>query len=152
MTFKVRSKALVDNLGLLLMVENMTPHSILDGRIYYKGRFFSVGDIAPGKKLVKRISNVEIHKRALFLAKNASSVAEEMVGDNPSSLLAKIKNNLLEGLLLQVHSRYHMEQEILVLFGWIASNMIPNPLTGPGIDGEGVALIEWETGIKRHKK
>ncbi len=151
MDFQIRGQAFIDDQGLLIMVENMTSHTILDGRIYYAGRFFSVGDIASGKKLVKRLGNREIYKKALFLPEAASSVVEEMEGDHPSALFENIRNSLLEGLLLQVHSRYHGKQEVIYLFGWIASSVIQNPLKGPGTDGEGVALIEWETGIKRHK-
>ena len=151
MDFQIRGQAFRDDQGLLIMVENMTSHTILDGLIYYAGRFFSVGDIASGKKLVKRLANREIYKKALFLPEAASSMVEEMAGNHPSSLFENIRNSLLESLLLQVHSRYHGKQEVIYLFGWIASSVIQNPLAGPGTDGEGVALIEWETGIKRHK-
>jgi hypothetical protein len=39
----------------------------------------------------------------------------------------------------------------MYLFGWIDSNVIQNPLTGIGTDGDGVALIELEIGILGHK-
>jgi len=149
MTFRVRGRATVDDQDLLIMVENMTAHRILDGHIYYKGRFFAIGDIAPGKRRVERISKGEINKRALFNAENVSLVAEGMVGDKPFSLLENIKKNLLTDLLLQVHSRYRGEQEKMVLFGWINAHVIPNPFIGPHIDSDGVALLEWETPIER---
>jgi hypothetical protein len=152
MDFQIRGQAFLDDQGLLIMVENMTSHTILDGRIFYAGRFFSIGDIASGKKLVKRLGNTEINKRALFLPDSASSLVEEMVGDHPSSLFENIRNSLLESLLLQVYSRYHGKQEVIYLFGWIASGVIQNPLTGPGSDGDGVTLLGFETQLRSRDK
>ena len=149
MDFQIRGQAFRDDQGILIMVENMTSHTILDGRIYYAGRFFSVGDIVSGKKPVKRLTNMEIVKGALFHPEEASSMVEEMVGDHPSSPFENFKNSLLEGLLLQVYSRYHGKQEVIYLFGWIASSVIQNPLTSIGTDAEGVALLGWETQLKR---
>jgi hypothetical protein len=151
MDIQFRGQAFRDDQGLLIMVENMTSHTILDSRIYYDGRFFSLGDIASGKKPVKRLTNREINKKAMFLSEAASTIAEEMVGDHPSTPFENMRNSLLESLLLQVHSRYHGKQEIMYLFGWIDSNVIQNPLTGIGTDGDGVALIELEIGILGHK-
>ena len=76
-------------------------------------------------------------------------MVEEMVGDHPSSPFENFKNSLLEGLLRQVYSRYHGKQEVIYLFGWIASSVIQNPLTGQGTDSEGVALLGWETQVRR---
>jgi len=149
MDFQIRGQAFRDDQGILIMVENMTSHTILDGRIYYAGRFFSVGDIVFGKKLVKRLTNREITKGALFHPDEVSSMVEEMVGDHPSSPFENFKNSLLEGLLRQVYSRYHGKQEVIYLFGWIASSVIQNPLTGQGTDSEGVALLGWETQVRR---
>ena len=147
--FPIKGQAFRDDQGLLMMVENMTSYTILDSRIYYAGRFFSFGDIPSGKKLVKRLTNREINKKAMFLSEAAGSVVKEMVGDHPSSHLENIRNSLLESLLIQVHSRYHVKQEVIYLFGWIASNVIQNPLTDLGTDGDGVALVDWETQLKR---
>ncbi len=152
MDFQIRGQAFRDDQGILIMVENMTSHTILDGRIYYAGRFFSAGDIAPGKKLVKRLTNREINKGALFHPEEASSMVEEMVGDHPSSPFENFKNSLLEGLLLQVYSRYHGKQEVIYLFGWIASSVIQNPLTSIGTDGGWVTLFEWETQLRSREK
>jgi hypothetical protein len=150
--FPIKGQAFRDDQGLLMMVENMTSYTILDSRIYYAGRFFSAGDIASGKKLVKRLTNREIVKGALFHPEEASSMVEEMVGDHPSSPFENFRNSLLEGLLLQVYSRYHVKQEVIYLFGWIASSVIQNPLTSPGEASEGVTLFEWETQVGRYKE
>jgi hypothetical protein len=147
MDFQIRGQAVRDDESLLIMVENMTSHTILDGWIYYAGRFFSVGDIPSGKKLVKRLTNREINKKAMFLSETASSVVKEMVGDNPSSPFEKIRNSLLQNLLLQVHARYHGKPEGIYLFGWIDSGVIQNPLTGLGIDSDGAVLLGLETQI-----
>jgi hypothetical protein len=150
--FPIKGQAFRDDQGLLMMVENMTSYTILDSRIYYAGRFFSFGDIPSGKKLVKRLTNREIVKGALFHPEEASSMVEEMVGDHPSSPFENFRNSLLEGLLLQVYSRYHGKQEVIYLFGWIASSVIQNPLTSPGEASEGVTLFEWETQVGRYKE
>ena len=59
------------------------------------------------------------------------------------------RSSLLESLLIQVHSRYHVKQDVIYLFGWIASSVIQNHLTDLGTDGDGVALVDWETHLKR---
>jgi len=58
----------------------------------------------------------------------------------------------MEGLLRSVHSRYHSREDTLHLFGWIESDLISINLNHSGINGEGVALLEWEIPVRSSKE
>ena len=151
-SFRVMGDVSIEDHGLRITVENVTAYPVIDCKIYYTGRFFSFGDILPGMKRVMRLSQTEINKTPLFQPDTANSAAAQMIGDQPSRLLKKLKENLLESLLVQIHSRYQKKQTVFYMFGWIASNVIPNPLTRSGMDSEGAGLLEWELHVSSHNK
>ena len=149
-SFQFLGDVSLEDHDLLITVENMTTYPVIDCRIYHNGRFFSFGDIPPGKKRLKRLSRAEINKSPVFKSGTANSAAQKTIGEQPSTLYENLRENLLESLLGQVHSRYQTNQEVFYLFGWIASNAIPNPFMRPGMDSEGAGLLEWETHVRPH--
>ena len=147
-SFQFQGDVSEEDQGLLITVENRTPHPVFDSQIYYAGRFFFFGDIGSGKKRVMRLSRTEIDKSPLFQSETSDSVAARMIGDATSIPLGNLKQYFLENLLLQVHSRYQTKPGVFYLFGWIESNVVPNPFIHAGMNGEEVGLLEWETPVR----
>lgn len=144
MDFPIRGEAFMNEQDLVIVIENLTPHSVTDCQMYFANRLFFFGNIAPGKKQVKRLAGSVISQKELFQIEGAKRVAESIVPNVPTSLLEKMQKNLMKDLLLSVHSRYDSRQDGLHLFGWITSELISTSLKHLGIPGENVALLEWE--------
>jgi hypothetical protein len=152
MNFPIRGEVFLNEKHLVIMVENLTPHSITDCQIFFANRLFFFGNIAPSNKQVKRLARSVIGQRELFQIEEAKRVAETIVPNGPLSLLEKMQKNLMKDLLLSVHSRYDSRQDALHLFGWIKSELIATSLKRPDVAGEGVALLEWEIPVSSSKK
>jgi hypothetical protein len=95
-----------------------------------------------------RLSRSVIDKSPLFQPETADSVAARMIGDLTSTRLGNLKRFFLENLLLQVHSRYQTKPGVFYLFGWIESDVVPNPFIHAGMNSEEVGLLEWETHVR----
>ena len=152
MNFPIRAEAFTDEQGLVIMIENMTSHAIIDCQIYFANRLFFFGNIGPSKKQVKRLARSIIGQKELFRIQAAKRIAESIGPNGPASLLEKMQGNLMESLLLSIHSRYHSRQDAIHLFGWIKSDMIPTSLSRAGVTGESAGLLEWEIPISSGEK
>ncbi|MBW1708373.1 MAG: hypothetical protein JRG97_07370 [Deltaproteobacteria bacterium] len=140
----IRGKAFKDEQGIVIAVENMTPHLITYCQVYYNGRFFIFGDIAPDKKLVKRLDSSALEAVELFDVKELEPATSGTGSKTPGPLLKKIQKKSLKDLLLSIHSRYKSQPESLHLIGWIESAVIPIHLTNARATRQDVTLIEWE--------
>ncbi|UCF55732.1 MAG: hypothetical protein JSW15_06305 [Deltaproteobacteria bacterium] len=152
MNFPIRGEAFMDGQDLVIMIENMTPHAIIDCQIYFSNRLFSFGNIGPDKKQTKRLARSAIGQKELFQIEGAKRIAESIAPNGFTSLLEKVQGNLMESLLLSIHSRYHSRQGAIHLFGWIESALIPTSFSRAGVKGEGAGLLEWEIPISPGEK
>ncbi len=152
MNFPIRGEASLNEQDLVIMIENLTPYSIIDCQVYFANRLFSFGNIAPNNKVVKRLARSGIAEKELFKTEAAKRVAESIVSNASASLLEKMQRNLMKDLLLSVHSRYASRQDALHLFGWIESELISINLRAHDVTGEGVALLEWEIPVSFSEK
>ncbi len=144
MYFPIRGGAFLDDQDLVIMIENMTPHTIIDCWVYFANRLFFFGNIVPSKKHVKRLARSVIAQKELFQTQAAGFIAKSIAPKTPTSLLETMQKNLMKGLLLSIHSRYNSRRDALHLFGWIRSDVVPTSIASPGASGEGAALLEWE--------
>ena len=69
-----------------------------------------------------------------------------------TSLLDRIKKDIMKDLLLSIHSLYDSRKDTLHLFGWVESNVMSTSLDRPGISGEGVTLLEWEIPVESSRQ
>ena len=152
MKFPIQGKVFQNEQGLVIMIENLIPHAIIDCQVYFANRLFSLGDIAPSGKLVKRLARSDISQKELFQVETVGELIESIVPNTPASFLEVMQKGLMEGLLCSVHSRYHSREGTLHLFGWIESELISANLNRSGITGEGVALLEWEIPVGSSKE
>jgi hypothetical protein len=146
--FPIQGKVFQNEQGLVIMIENLIPHAIIDCQIYFANRLFFLGNIAPSGKLVKRLARSDISQKELFQVETVKNLAESIVPYTPTSFLEVMQKDLMESLLRLVHSRYHSREDVLHLFGWIESELISVNLNHSGITGEGVALLEWEIPVR----
>ncbi len=152
MKFPIQGKVFQNEQGLVIMIENLIPHTIIDCQMYFANRLFFLGNIAPSGKLVKRLARSDISQKELFQVETVEKLAESIVPYTPTSFLDVMQKDLMEGLLRSVHSRYHSRKDVLHLFGWIESDLFSGNLNNSGITGEGVALLEWEIPVRSTKE
>jgi hypothetical protein len=152
MNFPIRGEVFVNEQDLVVIIENLTPHTIIDCQMYFANRLFSFGNIPPDSKQLKRLARSVIGQKELFQIEAAKRIAESVAPSGSTSLLEKMQGNLMKGLLLSVHSRYNSRQDALHLFGWIKSELLSISLKDPDVTGEGVALLEWEIPVGLGKK
>ncbi len=147
--FPVQGKAFMTDQGLVSVIENMTSQLITDCQAYYRGRFFFFGDIAPDKKIVKKLASSALNKSGLFPDRSIEAIIAR-IGDKKSSpLLKKIQKRLMQDLLFSIHDRYQSKPETLHLFGWIESNVIPVHLANNDAARQDVTLLEWDIPIHK---
>jgi hypothetical protein len=152
MKFPVRGKAVMDEQGLVITIENRSPYAITDCQVYLANNFYSIGDIDPNKKQVKRLGRSILNEQGFFRIQEAGVIAEGFAPDSPDSLLQKIQKSLMKDLLISIHSLYNSQQNRLHLFGWIESHVIRTSLEKTGLTAGGVALLEWEIPVKHSDK
>ncbi len=150
--FPIRGEAFMDEQGLVIMIENLTPHTIIDCQIYFTNNLIFLGDIAPCKKQVKRLSRPVIGQKGLSQIQVAGLIVESNRPNAHTFFLENMKQNIIEDILPSIHSRHHSRRDAIHLFGWITSDVVPISLMRPGISGEGVALIEWEIRVSSNTK
>ena len=142
MDFPLRGNASMDEKGLAITVENMSPFKIIDCHIYFAKRFISFGNIDPAKKQVKRLEGVDLQNPIHI--QDIGQLADSMVAISPKSLLEKVKRDITNDLLLSIDSLYYSKKKMLLFFGWIESNVISIDIDRPNISGNGITLLEWE--------
>ena len=150
--FPIRGEAFMDERDLVIMIENLTPHAIIDCHIYFANNLIFFGDIPPRKKQVKRLSRSVIGQKGFSQIQLPGLIAESNIPIAPTSFLENMQKNLMEDLLLSIHSRYNSRRDAIHLFGWITSDVVPISLMHPVINGEGVGLIEWEIPVGSNTK
>jgi hypothetical protein len=142
----------MDEQGLVITIENRSPYAITDCQVYLANNFYSLGNIDPNKKQVKRLSRSILNEQGFFRIQEAGVIAEGIAPDSPDSLLQKIQKSLMKDLLISIHSLYNSQQNRLHLFGWVESHVIPTSLEKTGLTAGGVALLEWEIPVKYSEK
>ncbi|MBW2060909.1 MAG: hypothetical protein JRI95_05020 [Deltaproteobacteria bacterium] len=153
MNFPIRGEVFKDEQGLTIQVENMTPHLITDCQIYFDGRFFFFGDIAPDKKYTKKLTRSSLERKGLFVPKAAESITAIIVPNNPSTFFEKMQKNLMQDLLFSIHARYGSRPDILHLSGWINSDVIPiHLMEARRAINRNMALLEWEIPVGTDKQ
>ena len=150
--FRIRGEAFMDEQDLVIGIENLTQHTIIDCQIYFSNRLFFFGNIVPNKKQVKRLTGSGIREREPFQIEGAERIAKGIAPDAANPLLEEMQKNLMKELLVSIHSRYHSRQDAIHLFGWIESDVMPIRLMGSSVTGEGLALLEWEIPVMSSKK
>jgi len=135
--FPIRGWADLDNQGLTLTIENMTPHRIVGGQIYFKDRFFAMGDIPPdGRYITNLPASVE--------GGDDSDSNMRRLSYGASPFLVMFRDNLLKPLITSVPSKYEGHDEILYLFAWMDSDVLPVGFPDSKPNGDAAVLLEWK--------
>jgi len=146
--FNIAGRALQDDQGLKMTIENNTPFNIIDCLVYFDNRFFFLGNILPDKEQVKRIAKSDMDKTNGFDGPDPESLFQNSDATGVSSFLKTMNKDLIKDLLLAVQSKYKYKRENVCVLGWIHSGVIQTPFAKPCINGEGLTLITWEVPVK----
>ncbi len=143
-SFPLQGDVLKDGEKLIVSFENRTPYRIMDCTGYFVGRLFPVGHIDPKSKGAVQIPSSEMIQIATFQEKRHESFAIKKPEDSSFRLLEIMKKNIIDDVVARIDSRYRSRQDVLYLFGWIASGVIQHGLHPSADRGEDIALFEWE--------
>ncbi len=167
-------QAVPDEQGIALLLDNLTPHTVMDCRIYVDNKVFFLGNIPPGKDQRQQISQTDIRQQEFFDDRQAekifsniethrpgpsgdisfsdriNSVLQALSGEPAAgSFLTAIQKNLAADIFRAVHAQYQSQQDVLCLIGWIPAGFVPMKIDKPGVRGEELTLLTWEIPIKR---
>lgn len=142
--FPMTGQARSDNGGIELSIHNMSSYTLDAGWGYYDNRLFPLGTIAADATLTLAFSQTDLE--------NALNVDDHQLGQiipniqlgRVSSALQKMQKDLFPLAVVQIHSQYQDNQEVLYVFGWIPSGLLPAHFTQSGIAGDELTLLTWE--------
>ena len=145
----VSAGLVIKNKKLYLTVENSSRWTIRNGLIYYKRRFFSMGNIAA--KETKKITlepDLSLIKNQIEEPDFEQRFISQGLEKDPSSFQA-VQQYLAKDLLTGLYSKYHPDQDTALFIGWIRNSIIKPDFHGPAVHGNGITLIDWEIPIER---
>jgi len=146
--FPVVGQAHLDDQHLRIMIENMTPHKIINCQVYFDKQVLFLGDILPNKKHTKDITRSEMETKEPFDKQNIEGFVKNINSDDSLSFLEAMQKNLTKDVLLKVHSQFQSRRDSVYLIGWTQSSIIKAGFTKPEItSGEDLTLITWEIPI-----
>ena len=133
---------------MTLMVENKSPHDIVDCLIYYKKRFLWVEDILAGTHQTIKFSLARLKKEEFFSEQEIGKIIRRFGDNGSASYLRKTQRNLSSDLLLEIHDKYKTRPDNMILIGWLEAGLIQpefNPASPPGA---AISMINWELPVE----
>ena len=137
-----------DKSFMTLMVENKSPHNIVDCLIYYKKRFLWVEDILAGTHQAIKFSLARLKKEEFFSEQEIGKIIRRFGDNGSASYLRKTQRNLSSDLLLEIHAKYKTRPDNMILIGWLEAGLIQpefNPASPPGA---AISMINWELPVE----
>ena len=142
--FPLQAEARFQEKDLVLTVENRSSFPIKNCHLYYGGRFFAFGNIAPEERLVKRLKGKDLEREQVITAKSIEAILEAGRGNGTGSLKKEMEMDLTKSLWISIHERNQGKKDRIFFIGWIDSLLFTTERkdTTPFRDGAG--LLEWE--------
>ncbi len=137
--FPVGGSASVNNLGLTLSLDNLTPHKFRNCQIYYANRLFPVGDIMPDSKVTRFLPRESFSRGAELTLEAVERLAPRLV---PSSEAMYV--GLMVETLNRVYRRFSSRKDVALLLGWIDTRAVPTRLSGHPEPLKELATLELE--------
>jgi hypothetical protein len=142
--FPIQAKASFHEQDLVLAVENRSAFPIKDCHIYFRGRLYVFGPIAPRDKLVKSLKQKVSDPKQVFTDKAIEAFLKADLGDGFGSLIKEIQMELTKTLLISIHKRDQKKEDKVFLVGWIDSRLFTADLKDKTPFRDGAGLLEWE--------
>jgi hypothetical protein len=131
------------NEGLQLVFDNPTPQSLMAAYGYLAGKLFALGPIAAETTVTKSFSQTVVQTQKLFDSGSLQALLEpdRTLGQLP--FWRRIQQNLLKHVLMAVHETYNGREDVLVLVGWMPSDVLELNFASSGHVGDSVTLVTW---------
>lgn len=120
----------MDQQGLAVSIENLTPYTIRDCHLYFANRLFSVGNIVPDSKSTKRIPERIIWGTEELRIDAIKGPSTKMISGSPTTFADRMRIDLMTETLKRIHSRHSNKKDVVFLLGMIDSNVVPTRLKG----------------------
>jgi hypothetical protein len=142
--FPIQAKAQLYEQELSLSIENRSSFPILNCAIYYDGRLFAFGNIAPEEKIIKKVNLKALSPKNAFTSEGVEVILKTGLGVGPGSFLKEIEKELTKDVWISIHERNQLKSDRIVLIGWIDSLVFPAPMKYKAPFRDSVSLLEWE--------
>ena len=142
--FPMTGEARRDNEGLKVVIHNMSSHTLGACWGYYDNRLFPLGTIAADALLTPAFSQTDFENSLVFDDHQLGEIIQNIQLDGVSSSLQKMHKDVFPLAIAQIHSQYQANQDVMYVFGWIPSGLLPAHFTQPGITGDELTLLTWE--------
>jgi hypothetical protein len=137
-----------DKSFMTLMVENKSPHNLVDCLIYYKKRFLWVEDILAGNRQTIKFNLTKLKKKEIFSEHEAETIIRRFDGNGSASYLRKTQRYLTSDLLLKIHNKYKSKPDTMILVGWMQAGLIQPEFNQTNPPGAGITMINWELPVE----
>lgn len=143
----LKGGAAEDEQGLTLRLKNLTGEPIIFCQAYFRGRFFSFGDIPPDKKIIRTLPSDDIKGTPMFNPDDILAIASNMVSGATMNNFDLIRKSLTSQILLYLDSRTTGDDE-LVMFGWIDRSSRKAPSHNNAKSPERTTLLLWRMTVE----
>ncbi len=147
--FSVSAQATLNEKSLQLRVDNNTPHPFYDCWIYYKKRFFFLGNYPAAGRQIRKISRFQLTHKAVFEDRKAKQISNRRILNSPPSYLAALQKEIVPDLLMTIHSTYQLRPKTVVFIGWIKTGLAQPDFSDSEMHGRDLTLMVWEIPIER---
>jgi hypothetical protein len=142
--FPLQAKTSFQEQDLVLAIDNRSPFPIKNCNIYFGGQLYPFGNIAPGKKQVKRLALKARFRPDPFTAEKIESILKAGLGNEPGSFRKEMEIELNKELWISIHERNQGKRDRVFLIGWIDSLLFPANKKNKAPFRDGASLLEWE--------
>jgi len=142
--FPIQAKAQFQEQDLSLSIENRSSFPITNCNVYFGGRLFAFGNIAPQEKLIKRFNLKTLGLKNAFTSKAVEAILNTGQGGGPGSLGKEMEMNLTKDLWISIHERNQSKMDRIFIVGWIDSLIFPSQMKHKTPFRDGASLLEWE--------
>jgi hypothetical protein len=137
-----------DNRHLTISVENKMPHNIVDCLVYFKKRFVFVDEILADKQQTIKLKLSDLKKTEIFNEQEIERIIKGLNIDEASSYLKTSQKIIIEDVLHDIHDKYKLQPDTLVLIGWMQAGVIQPGFKQNLPQGENLTLINWELPVE----
>jgi hypothetical protein len=125
------------------MIENKLPHNLVDCLIYYRKRFFFVEDILAGNRQTIKVNLTKLKQKEIFGEHQVDSIVRRFHGNGSDAYLRKAQRKLIPDLLLEIHQKYQVQSDSLILIGWMPAGLIQPQFNRVHPSGADITMITW---------
>jgi hypothetical protein len=132
-----------DDRQLTIRVENKLPHKIVDCLVYYKKRFVFVDEIMSDTQQKIQLKFSDLKKTEIFNEQAMEQITNRYQINGASSYLKISQKNLTADVLREIHNKYKLNSDSLVIIGWIQAGVFQPGFNRDLASGENLTLLKW---------